>query len=119
MKKAKYVEVCDGHHHFLEKMEEKRFKMREVEGEIISCESRRFPVGSISLVMRLKNFRKEVSWNYESKMPLLALVGQTLRGFYEKENRGTVSIEAYELLNGDKVLRRGKMSIYHKFIETD
>ena len=118
MKKAEYVELCDGRLHGLEQIRKNRFKMWEISGEIVFCESRIFPEGS-SLVMKLKDSKKEVHWGHESKMPLPALVGQTLRGFYEKDKGIIVDIDAYELSNGSDVLRRGAISNDYTFILGD
>ncbi len=113
MERCKYVE-------YLATIRDLHKKMDEVEGEIVFCESKPFNEGA-SLTMKLKGFDGMVKWIDESKMPIPAVIGQTLRGFYVEGGEGRVIkgviIDAYKLLEGDKVLRRGKRLDSHKFVD--
>ena len=116
MKRAKYVELCDGVNHKLEQIRERVFKLKEVEGKITSCESD--PYLRNSLVMRLEGCNKDLTWDeVANNTSLPAIVGQTLRGFYEGDER-IISLKAYEIsIPGEEVLRRGRTSVYLKFVD--
>jgi len=117
MKKAKYVLLCDGFHHNLKQIEKNKFKMNEIEGEIIFCETKPTGYGSC-LELKIKNCDEDIWWQNQSKKPIPALCGQILRGFYEnKSNENKViCLEAYELLNNQgMVLTRDRGG--YKFIE--
>ena len=96
---------------------EGNIKLKEIIGDIIFCESNPSPSGS-NLIIMLKDFGKELRW-YEGIISLPVFVGDTLRGFYEKDKEFIIDIKAYELLDGDKVLRRGRIDNNYKFIEVN
>ena len=105
MERCNYVQISDGFGHpKLEEVPHGGYQLKEIEGEIIFCELE-LSQGA-SLVMRLRGIDKPVVWGHESRSSLPALSGQSLRGFYE-EDYNDIRLLAYELLEKNKVLRRG------------
>lgn len=120
MKKVKYVELCDGFHHYLEEVGTGRFKLGEISGEIIFSET--MSTGHSScLELRLEDCNADIQWQSQSKMPIPAVVGQILRGFYaEKSDDNVICLSAYELFDKDEVLlTRASNSKKYKFIEAE
>jgi len=115
MKRAKFAVICGegfGHPN-LEQVANSGSKLKEFEGEIISCESEVFSE-NFYLKIKLQDFKKEINW--PELLPIPAVVGQGLRLFYEDtEGDGkAVDAKAYELKDQGKLIRRGS-SEYIKF----
>jgi len=125
MDRVRLVEICDQFHHDLEQIEKNKFKLKEIEGKIISCES-----GRRGLIIRLENrltpektSNKKIIWPYGKEGTPPAICGQGLRCFYEETyQRGDVEeieMGAYELMdkeNSSHVIRRG-IKLKYKFVE--
>jgi len=130
MKKCKHVQVPGDFCGCLEKIDEQAYKLKEITGTIIFCESNQY-----NLVIRLENklkpettSNKKIVWNFEKNQPLPAICGQKLRCFYGESGEGGESenpiiMEAYELIRelegafGNDVVRRGCASKKYKFID--
>jgi len=128
MEKCKHVVLVDtACSHRLEELEKHHYKLNQIEGKIIHCESKRE-----GLVMKLAHQydsentdNKEFIWIYDKQMSLPAVCGQRLKCFYkETSQRGNIEeikIDAYELLGKkvfDNVLRRGiNPSALYKFVD--
>lgn len=134
MKRCNYAALIDNVFSYnLEQIENGKYKLGEIEGTIISCESKRE-----GLVMILKNEfnpentnNKKIIWAFEKQMSIPAICGQELRAFYEKtyKRKGIeeIKMDAYELsgivkgtFDNKGILRRGvKPSTNYKFVEFD
>ncbi len=107
----------------LERDEKGRSILNEITGEIIFSET--FPqVYGSCLVLRVKGDKtadgKTIWWQEQAKAPIPALVGNFIRGFYERiDDGGILCLNAYELSNRRKILTRSVQSKLYKFIEEE
>jgi len=131
MKMCKHVILVDNAcSHKLEEIEKDKYKLKELVGVILFCESE-----DRGLVMRLKNKfdssadDKEIIWAFEKTRPISAVCGQELRCFYEETYQNgyieEVKMDGYELsgmIHGTfdemGILRRGlKPATGYKWVE--
>ena len=115
MERCKYVELQDDSDQDLEKIGPYKYKLNELTGKIVFCES-----SSKGLLIKIsdpKDHRKtkDILWCSEN-LELPAFCGQELRCFYKRISRGSESeivyMHAFELIdkeNSDFVIRRGKI----------
>lgn len=116
MERCKYVELQDDSDHDLEKIGPYKYKLNELTGKIVFCES-----SSKGLIIKISNNqknteKKDILWNFKEGLDLPAFCGQKLRCFYERTSMGhrseTIYMLAFELMdkrNSDFVIRRGKI----------
>ncbi len=105
---------------YLEEVIDKKgfVKLNEIMGEIVFSETRSTGYGSC-LGLKLDNQEKEIWWQDQKNMPIPALVGQTLRGFYgSNQSNDYLVLQGYELQTRfGKVLTRGLNSKKLEFVD--
>jgi len=123
MKPVKYVQGNErdfSRGAYLEEIDKKRglVKLNEVTGEIVFSETKPTGYGSC-LNLRLENQKKDIWWQDQKNMPIPALAGQILRGFYGlNQDPDYIVLCGYELQDkSGKVLTRGLNSKGLEFID--
>jgi len=116
MERCKYVELQDDSDHDLEKIGPYKYKLKELTGQIVFCES--FSKG---LIIRISNHQentknKDILWCSENNLELPAFCEQELRCFYKRDSiinkSKIIYMLAFELMNKENsefVIRRGKI----------
>ena len=112
----------------LKRIGEGLMKLNEIKGKIIFSETLPTGYGSC-LEFKIDGKEDLVRWQEQKNIPLPALVGQIIRGFYEcggyhrndeDELQRVIYLDGYELQNMQgEVLTRALKSRKYKFIEAE